>query len=151
MADLEANRRTVRDFIDALGKLDIERFLSFLAEDVKFETTGQHAGAGIKTKAQVAKELPALREMLPNGIQFTEVSMTAEDDRVVVELRGKSKMVTGDDYNNHYCHFYQIRGGKIVVFRDYMDSTLVERLMVPYFVAHGATASDRERENEHGI
>ena len=79
----------------------------------------------------VAKELPAIREMLPNGIVFTEVSMTAEDDRVIAELRGRSKTVNGDDYNNHYCHYYQIRGKQIVAFRDYMDSALVERLMVP--------------------
>lgn len=142
----EANKKLVREFVKALEALDMEKFLSFLDDDVLFVTTGQHAAAGTKTKAQVAKELPAMREMLPGGFRFTEVSMTAEGDRVTMELRGQAKTVTGEDYNNEYCHFYQIRDGKIIIFRDYMDSALVERLMLPFLAAHGATAVDRERE-----
>ena len=76
MSNLEANKQVVRNFIKALGELDMERLLSFLAPDVKFETTGHHAASGVKTKAQLAKELPAIREMLPNGIVFTSI-----DDR----------------------------------------------------------------------
>lgn len=147
MSSTETNKQIVRKFLAALENLDVERFLSFLTDDVHFETTGQHQASGIKTKDQVGKELPAMRALLPEGLKFTEVSILAEGDWVAIELRGEAKTVNGDDYNNHYAHFYKIRDGKIALFRDYMDSTIVERLMIPFFATHGATAKDREREN----
>lgn len=146
MSRLEANKQLVRSFIEALAKLDGERFLSFLAEDVRFETTGHHEASGVKTKAEVAKEFPAMREVLPSGLRLNELSITAEDDRVAIELRGQARTVKGEEYNNHYFYFIQIREGKIITFRDYMDSTLVVKMLLPSFHAHGATAAGRARE-----
>lgn len=142
----ENNIQIVRSFLKAMEALDTERMMDLLADDLVFITTGQHAGAGRKTKAEVAKELPAMREVLPGGLSFQEVSVTAQGNRVVMELKGSAKTADGRDYNNEYCHIYEIRDGKITLFRDYMDSALVEQILIPAFIAHGATAADRERE-----
>ncbi|WP_313807884.1 nuclear transport factor 2 family protein [Sphingobium sp.] len=150
MSNVEENKALVRSMVAALGRLDKDAFLGFLAEDAEFETTGQHKGAGVKSKMEVDAEFPAMKEMLPNGIAFEERSIMAEGDRVAMELFGRAKTVHGEDYNNHYAYFFTIRDGKVVVFRDYMDSTLVERLMVPFFEIYGVTLQDREKARQAG-
>ena len=136
-AKLEANKEIVREFIDALGKLDGDRFLSFLTEDVMFETPGQFEASGVKTKTMVAKEFPPMRAIMPNGLRFEILSMTAEDDRVHVELKGFAKTHLNTDYNNRYHYAIVLRDGKISSFRDYLDSDLVMRVMVPAMTAKG--------------
>lgn len=136
MTDLERNKSIARSLIEALGRFDGDDFLNHLSDDVMFETPGQFPLAGVKTKAEVAAEFPAMREIIPGGIQFTIHTMTAEDDRVHVELSGKSKTVDGVDYNNRYHYALVIRNGKVVVFRDYMDSDLAVKVFGPVFERH---------------
>lgn len=138
-AMLEANKKIALDFIDALGNLDTERFLSFLTDDVMFETPGQFASSGVKTKAMVAKEFPPMRAIMPNGLKFTILTVTAEDDRVHVELKGEAKTCLGTDYNNRYHYAFVMRDGHICSFRDYLDSDLTMRVMVPAMASKGMT------------
>jgi ketosteroid isomerase-like protein len=147
MHDIQANKRFVREFIEALGTLHKDRFLSYLTEDVWFETPGQFPAVGIKTKAQVAKEFPAMCEVLPWGLKFTVLTMTAEESRVNVELNSEAKTVDGCDYNSRYHYAIVVSNGKISSFRDYMDSHLVMRVLVPTFTRHGAVQTDGDREN----
>jgi uncharacterized protein len=139
MNNLEQNKAIVRDLIDALAELDAERFLSHLSEDVMFETPGQFAAAGIKTKGMVAKEFPPMRKIMPDGLKMKIVTMTAEDNRVHVEIEGKAKTSGGLDYNNRYHYAIILKDGKIISFRDYVDSDLVMRVMVPEMEKHGMT------------
>jgi uncharacterized protein len=131
MPDREANKALVREAVDALGRLDVKAFLDLMADDVHFETPGEHALSGVKGKADLAKELPAMRQVLPDGVKLTITSMTAEEDRVHCELYGRSKTVEGKDYNNRYHYAIVVRDGKIVSFRDYFDSDLTLRVLVP--------------------
>jgi uncharacterized protein len=128
MADLEANKALVRKAVAALARLNTEQFLSYLTDDVRFETPGQHeCFAGVRGKADLRKELPAMRTVLPNGIVLTITSMTAEDD---AELVGKGKTAGGVDYNNRYHYAVVVRDGKISRFCDYFDSDLAVRVLV---------------------
>lgn len=138
MTTLQENKETARKLIEALGRFDGDAFLGYLADDVMFETPGQYALAGKKTKSEVAMEFPAMRETIPGGIEFTIHTMTAEDDRVHVELSGKSKTIDGRDYNNRYHYALVIRNGKVVSFRDYLDSDLAMKIFGPAFERHGA-------------
>jgi len=131
MANLEANKALVRKAVDALGSLDVEEFLGYLTDDVEFETPGQHeCFAGVKGKAELRRELPAMKKVLPNGVKLTITSMTAEEDRVHLELTGRGKTVRGEDYNNRYHYAIVVRDGKICRFRDYFDSDLAIRVLV---------------------
>lgn len=148
MSTLTDNKALARKLVEALGRLDTEEFLGYLSEDVSFETPGQFPAAGVKTKAEVAREFPAMKEILPNGLEFTILTMTAEDDRVHVELAGKSRTSDGRDYNNRYHYALVIRDGKVRSFRDYMDSDLVMKVLVPAFERHGAVNFGREHQGE---
>lgn len=141
MADLEANKAIARNLIDSLGKLDAEKFLGLLTEDVMFETPGEFLAAGVKTKTQVAKEFPPMRAIFPHGIKLKILTMTAEEDRVHVELAGEALTSDGVSYNNRYHYAMVMRGDKICSFRDYLDSDLVMRVMVPAMARQGMTIS----------
>lgn len=145
MADLAANKALALKFIDALGRLETDEFLSYMTDDVNFETPGQFPAAGIKTKAEVAKEFPAMKEVLPGGLNFTIHTVTAEDDRVHIELSGKAKTADGGDYNNRYHYAFVVRDGKISSFRDYLDSDLVMKVLVPTLAKHGAVNFGRDK------
>jgi ketosteroid isomerase-like protein len=151
MSKLDENKAVARAFIGAMSRLDTDVCLAMLSEDVKFETPGSSPISGVKTKAQVAKEFPALREVLPGGIEFTILSVTAEEDRVHMELAGKSKTADGKDYNNRYHYAFVIRNGQIVGFRDYLDHDLVMRILVPTLQKLGALREDREREVQRKV
>lgn len=139
MANLEANKQVARNLIEALGKIDTEAFLGLLSDDVMFETPGQTPLCGVKTKAEVAREFPAMRIAVPDGFTFTIHTMTAEDDRVSVELSGKSKTASGMDYNNRYHYALVIQNGLVVSFRDYMDSDLAMKAFGAAFEDQGVT------------
>ena len=139
MNEVEANKALVLQVIEALGRLDAERFFACFAPDAIFETPGQHAAAGVKTFAQVEKEFPPLRRLLPEGIRFSVLSMTGEENRVHVELAGESRTIDGAEYNNRYHYAFVLRDGRVTRFRDYFDSDLVVRVLVPTMERFGAT------------
>ena len=144
MTELEANKALALRVIDALSHLDADRFLSCFAFEAHIETPGHHAAAGVKTLAQVEKEFPPLRQLLPGGIKFTILSMTAEADRVHVELAGEARTIEGAEYNNRYHYAFVMRGGRVISFRDYFDSDLVVRVLVPTMQRFGAVQADRK-------
>jgi ketosteroid isomerase-like protein len=51
--------------------------------------------------------------------------MTAEDDRVVIEAKGRARSKSGADYNNDYCIVITVAHNKIRHVREYLDSELV--------------------------
>lgn len=132
MSNLEANKTLVRKAVEALGNLEVEKFLSYLSDDVAFETPVRHKiFAGQKTKADLRIELPMMKQVLPDGVKLTVDSMTAEDDRVHAEISGKATSVDGKDYSNRYHYAVVVRDGKIVAFRDYFDSLYAIETLEP--------------------
>ncbi len=131
MSDLTRNKFLARQAAQALGRLEVEKFLALLADDVAFETPVRHEGlGGKKTKGQLRTELAMMRTLLPNGVALTVHTITAEDDRVHLELSGTAQTVQGKEYNNRYHWFLQVRDGKISVFRDYFDSDYAIRQLL---------------------
>ena len=57
------------------------------------------------------------------------VSVTAEDDRVAVEVEGSGKMRSGFDYFNTYHMLFRVRGGKIASCRNHQDINHIRELM----------------------
>lgn len=56
----------------------------------------------------------------------TPIRFLADDDWVVVEVRGNMVALDGSPYQNDYCIHYRIAAGKIVEMKEYMDTALCE-------------------------
>ncbi|MGE0484522.1 MAG: nuclear transport factor 2 family protein [Gammaproteobacteria bacterium] len=122
-----ANKELVRTAWNAVSTGDSDTFLGALADDVTWTFFGSHRFAGtIRGKDELLNKLFApLGEVLEGGIQVTINSMTAEDDRVVIECKGRARAKSGLDYNNDYCIVIECSGGRIRHVREYLDSELV--------------------------
>jgi hypothetical protein len=60
--------------------------------------------------------------VFPEGLRFTIHARTAERDRVAIVAESYGKHVSGKIYNNTYHFVLSARGGKIVEWREYMDT-----------------------------
>jgi len=68
----------------------------------------------------VKKRMPDFPEMIVTGL-------TAEEDRVAVEVEGKCALPNGDRYDNTYHFLLRLRDGRICEVREYADTALVVR------------------------
>lgn len=122
-----ANKELVRNAWNAVSNGDVEGFMNALADDVTWTFFGTHRFAGtFRGKEELVGKLFApLGEVLEGGIQVRINSLTAEDDRVVVEAKGSAQSKTGQRYDNDYCIVVTVADGKIRHVREYLDSELV--------------------------
>lgn len=122
-----ANKQLVHDTWNAVTDGNIDKFLGNLADDVTWTFFGSHRFAGtFRGKNELLEKLFApLGDVLEDGIKVTINSTTAEDDRVVIELKGRARSKSGEDYNNDYCIVVTVADGKIRHVREYLDTELV--------------------------
>ena len=55
-------------------------------------------------------------------VKFTIKGITAEGDRVAVEVESYGKFGNGKIYQNHYHFLFEVREGKIQAVREYLDT-----------------------------
>jgi len=121
------NKQLVRDAWGAVTAGEVDKFMAALADDVTWTFFGSHRFAGtFRGKDElIAKLFAPLGEVLADGIKVRIDSMTAEDDRVVIEAKGSAKSKSGQAYDNDYCIVITVADGKIRHVREYLDSELV--------------------------
>ncbi len=141
MSEIEVNKRVARQFVDALQATDPEKFCALFTKNGVIETIGSMAVSARKDAAHVAKEIGVLRQVFPKGMVLNVVTMTAEENRVLCELQGVNTTIDGKPYNNRYVFILIFDGGKISECREYQDTALVERVLMPTFTALGIVAN----------
>ena len=122
-----ANKELVKNAWDAVSRGDVDAFMNALADEVTWTFFGTHRFAGtFRGKEElVAKLFTPLGEVLDGGIHVRIDTLTAEDDRVVIEAKGSAKAKSGQRYDNDYCIVVTVADGKIRHVREYLDSELV--------------------------
>ena len=66
----------------------------------------------------------------PTGIKFNITGITAEGDRVAVEIDGEAVHASGETYNNQYHFLLIIKDGKILELKEYMDTQLAAKILL---------------------
>ena len=129
------NKDTMKAAFDGLAKGDTTLFVEAMSDDFSWTIAGvatRWAGTW-RGKQTVREELfaPLLAQFAD---QYTNVpvSFTAEEDRVVVECRGRVTTKAGARYDNQYCYVCrfddQHRLASIV---EYADTALMEAALSP--------------------
>ncbi len=118
----EANKEIAREFMGVLTNADAVALDRLYAEDFELWTAGSLPFSGRKTRAEAMANAPLVLGMFPTGLEFELVAMTAEGERVAIEAISKGVHASGKAYANHYHFLMRIRGGKIVEFKEYMDT-----------------------------
>jgi ketosteroid isomerase-like protein len=125
MGSIEENKQFVRDFFTALSAGDVEQIVAAYAEDGELHTMGNTLISGVASRDDIAAAAGGIYEVFPHGLNFTIKDMVAEGDKVAVEAESEGEHVSGQTYANQYHFLFEIRDGKLVCLKEYMDTELV--------------------------
>jgi ketosteroid isomerase-like protein len=125
MSEVERNKELARTFFDAMSNSDVPAIIGAYAEDGRLQTMGNTLISGVFDKAQITQAASQVLGAFPTGIKFVIHEITAEGDRVAVEAESFAIHVSGKPYNNKYHFLMRFRDGKLLEFKEYMDTEMV--------------------------
>ena len=126
----EDNKQLARDMIDALSRADEDWVREHYADDVRLWVTGSLPFSGTQDKQGALASMPAVLDLFPDGLTFMIDALTAEGDRVAIEAHSAGKTFRGDQYAQEYHFLMRARDGKIVEWKEYMDTEHARKVLV---------------------
>lgn len=121
----EHNKQIAIDFFNLLGRGEIEPALALATDDMTYWIAGKPGGvpsSGSKDKKQMRRLFQNMMGSLESGLPMTVEGVTAEGDRVALELESLGRLKNGRTYNNEYHILLQFRDGEICAVREYLDT-----------------------------
>ena len=114
-----------RDFLAALagGVLPDE----MLTTDMTAWLTTQ----GTIDKASYQQAVKLLDKMCERPLKYTVHSLTADEDRVIVEAQSEGTLINGETYGNTYIYVLRIRDGKIASVAEHYNALIAEKKLLP--------------------
>jgi len=122
MIETERNKELTRRFFAALNTGKGEALLELFADDGKTITMGTTPISGTYDMAAMRKASKEILGAFPTPLKITLLGMVAEGDKVAAEGESHGQHVSGAFYNNHYHFLLTFRDGKVVEFKEYMDT-----------------------------
>jgi uncharacterized protein (TIGR02246 family) len=119
---LESNKQLARDFIDAISRADLAAIVDAFTPDGTCWTAGSMPISGVHSRDELAEASRGVLTVFPEGLKLTIKAMTAEGDRVAIEAESYGRHRSGKTYANQYHFLMRVRDGKILEWREYMDT-----------------------------
>ena len=138
----ESNKELVRAFFDALSRADVEAVRQLYADDFELWTAGTLPFSGTSNKSQALEGMRGILSFFPKGLDFSIVAMTAEGERVAVEAASDGVHTSGARYHNQYHFLLVVRGGRIHVLKEYLDTERARDVLVNGAGAQAAAGGD---------
>ena len=126
-----SNKATAEQWLTAVGGCDPETMRSLMTDDAVHQFMGTSLVAGERNVDEFIEMANRLFAVTRDGLEFTFLNFTAEEDRVAVEFEGRSELVNGVAYNNVYHLLFHFRDGKIRRIHEYADSKIVDEAVGP--------------------
>jgi ketosteroid isomerase-like protein len=126
----ERNKELAGVFLDALSRADVDLVKTLYADDFQLWTAGSLPFSGTSNLEQALAGMPAVLDLFPDGLRFTIKAMTAEGERVAIEAVSAGTTFRGDRYEQAYHFLMRVRDGKIVEFKEYMDTEHARKVLV---------------------
>ena len=119
-----ANKAVVTDFMATFSRGDVEGVLERMAEGATWWVSGTIAGmSGTYGRTEFGRLLEGVKTVYKTGaLQLTPKSMIAEGPFVAVEAESYAELHNGRVYSNRYHLLLEIRGGKVLRVKEYMDT-----------------------------
>jgi ketosteroid isomerase-like protein len=129
MSLTEENKEVAIKFFEALSS-GSQTYLDFYNDESIIWTAGENAIGGTRTKKEIVDFAQGILSAFPNGIKFNITGITAENERVAVEVNGEAIHTSGEYYNNKYHFLLKIQHGKILELKEYMDTQLASKILL---------------------
>lgn len=126
------NKRLVVTFLELAFDNQIESAMALLSPDVQWWVLGRSPAlkvSGDKNREQVEKLLRSVAKAVPQGMTIALHSLTAEAERVAVEVEAEGLWLNGKPYRNRYHFLMHVRDDRICSVREYMDTLHLYELM----------------------
>ena len=94
---------------------------------------------GTVDKATYQGGVKVLASLFIGGFNYTIDSLTAEEDRVVAEIRSNGKFPDGGGYENVYVFVLRIRDGRVASVAEHLNPDPVVKKIMPRMQALTAT------------
>jgi ketosteroid isomerase-like protein len=128
------NKQLVDAFFAALPSGDLPDDL--FTDDMTAWTTT----SGTNPKARILGGIRMLATLFDGGITYVVDATTAEDDRLVAEVRSHGTLVDGRHYANTQVFIFRFRDGRIASFAEHMNPLVTQEKIVPLLQAAMAKA-----------
>lgn len=116
------NKHVVTRFIGLLNAGAHDEAVSLFTEDFIWSIPESIPGGGEKSAAEFRQLLSGVMLLYESQPQYSVVSMTAESDRVSVEMLGVGELKNGSDFRNHYHMLFFFSGSSIRRVNEYVDT-----------------------------
>ena len=123
------NKEIAIKFFEALSS-GSATYLDFYNDDSIIWTAGDNNIGGTRTKKEIVDFAEGILAAFPTGILFNITGITAENERVAVEVSGEAVHASGKPYNNKYHFLLTIKNGKILELKEYMDTQLAAKILL---------------------
>lgn len=127
----QTNKDVVLAFISAMDRGDADAGAQCLDPSAVTIAKGFGKLSGERRYDTIVGTLGAFRELMPEGMNPTIHSVTAEADRVAVEFEGNATLVNGTPYCNQYCMVFTLRDERIVHVNEYYCTILADEAIGP--------------------
>jgi hypothetical protein len=121
--EIEANKQLCRQFFVHLENSDVDAAFA-LCEEAEGCGWMDPRRTGDQPSSSYPDRRRALRwflSQMKDGIHFDVQRITAEDDRVAMQMAGRAAMVNGRDYDQIYHMLFEVESGRIRRIWEYAD------------------------------
>lgn len=119
----EENKKIAIGLLENLSNGNIAAVLNAMAESATWWVAGNLPElSGTKSKKEIAELFGNLGSLFPKGLTVTVDNAIAEGDRVAIEAHSYGEAATGRLYQNKYHWLIEVKGGKVQVVKEYMDT-----------------------------
>jgi ketosteroid isomerase-like protein len=129
MDNIEANKALCRKFHVSIMAGKFDEAANLLADDVVWWVQGNMPVSGYHRGRDAVTALFEPLKALPHGIAFEFGAVTAEADRVSVEMRAHATIAEGLEYDNTYHFLFTVKDGLIVGCKEYLDTKLTHEIL----------------------
>lgn len=124
MLDSNTSKLIVKKFFEVFSSGDIQSIGEHLHEELTWWVAGSLPGlSGTYDKPGICALLGGVATAYVGGaLPMTVVDMIAEGDRISVELHCRATLHNGRVYDNQLHVFIELRDGKLLRVREYLDT-----------------------------
>jgi uncharacterized protein len=123
---IEQNKDVVQRYYDHVSRGERAEADALFADDATWRVVGRPEQLPIAGLRPLAEHKTMLRRWvmpnLPTGVRTTITGLTAEGDRVAVEMENYAVTAAGKVYNNQFHLLFEVRDGRIHTVREYLDT-----------------------------
>ena len=130
MTDTEINKQTCLKFFELATTGQFDAAKALLHDNVEWAIIGDLPWSGSHFgQDDVMNLFTMLGQIIAPPITLNFTTLTAEEDRVAIEMNSDCTLLNGSPYKTVYHQLFRLKDGKIVYAKEYFDTKYVAAVL----------------------